>query len=83
MNRVDFGRWKLVSSMSAERTRVPGVMKIEVDEAKGAYHALRIASGFEQAQGGGADGDNAAAGCAHVIYALCGSSCNIAMFRRA
>jgi hypothetical protein len=58
MNRVDFGRWKLVHSISAERTGTPGVNL-----------AIGIAGAFDQAQGGGADGDDAASGGAGGIDA--------------
>ena len=35
MNRVDFGRWKLVISPSMPLKRYPGVMKIAVSPSKG------------------------------------------------
>ena len=57
---VDFGRWKFVISPSATRKSKPGVMKMSVSPRQGRMAPPR-AGALDQAQGGGADGDDPAA----------------------
>ena len=62
MSRLDWGRWKLVSSAPTRRKSKPGEMKMSVEPEWGWIGLSPAAKrgSFESADDGGADGDDAA-----------------------
>ncbi len=62
MNSVERGRWKLVSSAPAVRTRTPGTMKVRAFAREGPHPPALVGGGFEQAQRGRAHADDAPGG---------------------